>query len=82
MNTIVRVHSNTRRHLLTVAATHFNPLVHVGGLESVCSDAGCTVGVFEGEVAQRAHQRSFAGPPLPDNDERDAAPRNSDSRVE
>ena len=61
-------------NLLILGAVHFFPIVHVSGVQSAGGDAGCAVGVLEGQVAQRTHERCLAGTPFSHYEEAGASP--------
>ena len=63
-------------HLLILGAFHVGPIANVGGVQSAGGDAGCAVGVLEGQVAQRTHERCLAGTSLSHYEEAGASPQN------
>ena len=68
-------------HLLIRGAVHDDPIVHVSGVQSAGGDAGCAVGVLEGQVAQRTHERCLAGTSLSHYEEAGASPQNRTFRL-
>ena len=63
-------------HLLILGAAQVGPIVNVRRIQSAGGDAGCAVGVLEGQVAQRTHERCLAGTSLSHYEEAGASPQN------
>ena len=74
VNMSVPAHLDALWHLLILGAVHFFPIVHVSGVQSAGGDTGCAVGVLEGQVAQRTHERCLAGTSFSHYEEAGASP--------